>query len=216
MLWTTGGYGFGQALRLVTNLIVARLLSPEAFGLMAIVDTLLIGSQMVSDTGIVQTLVQRREPPGRDLLNTAWAIHALARPRALPPMLALFARPIASEYGSPELVGLLTLCATALMLEGLWSTGKFVAAREMALRRLVIFDLIVQLSGIAIVITCAWIYRSVWALAAGQVLSSTVGLVLSHWDVPAPAARGSSGPASTPKSSRGSVAGFCRARFYCS
>ena len=35
-------------------------------------------------------------------------------------------------------------------------------------------------------IACAWIYRSVWALAAGQVLSSTVGLVLSHWMFPRP------------------------------
>ena len=98
MLWTTGGYGVGQALRLATNLIVTRLLTPEAFGLMAIVDTLLIGAQMVSDTGIVQTLVQRKDPPGRDLLNTAWAIHAL-RGLALFGVLALFARPIASWYG---------------------------------------------------------------------------------------------------------------------
>ena len=77
VLWTTGGYGVSQVLRLATNLIVTRLLTPEAFGLMAIVDTLLIGAQMVSDTGIVQALVQRKDAPDRNLLNTAWTIHAL-------------------------------------------------------------------------------------------------------------------------------------------
>lgn len=188
VIWTTGGYGVDQALRLAANLIVTRLLTPEAFGLMAIVSTLLIGAQMISDTGIVQTLVQRRDPPDRDLLNTAWAIHAL-RGLVLFVVLALLARPIASWYGEPALVGLLTFCATAVLLEGLWSTGKFVATREMALRRLVVFDLVVQLSGLAIMIACAWIYRSVWALAAGLVTSSALGLVLSHWMFPRRGAR---------------------------
>ena len=95
-------------------------------------------------------------------------------------LLALLARPIASWYEEPTLVWLLMVSGGVLILEGLQSTGKFVAAREMALRRLVLFDLLVQLSGIAIVITCAWLYHSVWALVAGQLLSSAVALAASH------------------------------------
>ena len=49
VLWTTGGYGVGQALRLATNLVVTRLLNPEAFGLMAIVNSLLIGAEINSE-----------------------------------------------------------------------------------------------------------------------------------------------------------------------
>jgi O-antigen/teichoic acid export membrane protein len=188
VLWTTGGYGVSQVLRLATNLVVTRLLNPEAFGLMAIVDALLIGAQMVSDTGIVQALVQRKDAPDRNLLNTAWAIHAL-RGLVLFVVLALLARPIASWYGEPALIGLLTVGATSLVLEGLWSTGKFVATREMALKRLVLFELVVQLSGIAFMLACAWIYRSVWALVAGSLVSSAVGLLLSHWMFPRRGAR---------------------------
>ena len=103
---------------------------------MAIVDTLLIGLQMVSDTGIVRRSSSARDPPDRDLLNTAWSIHAL-RGVLLYGALALLARPIASWYGEPTLVGLLTVSGAVLVVEGLQSTGKFVAAREMALRRLV-------------------------------------------------------------------------------
>jgi len=187
-LWTTGGYGVGQALRLATNLVVTRLLNPEAFGLMAIVNSLLIGAEMVSDTGIVQTLVQRTAPPDRELLNTAWAVHAL-RGLLLFLLLALLAGPIASWYGEPLLVGLLTVSAFGLVLDGLCSTGKFVAAREMALRRLVLFDLVVQLSGVAVILAIAWHHRSVWALALGGLLSSAVGLVVSHVMFPRPGAR---------------------------
>src|SRR5262249_22858093 len=179
VLWTTGGYGVGQALRLATNLVVTRLLNPEAFGLMAIVNSLLIGAEMVSDTGIVQTLVQRSAPPDRELLDTAWAVHAL-RGLALFAVLALLSGPIASWYGEPSLVGLLSVSAFALVLDGLCSTGKFVAVREMALRRLVLVDLTVQISGIAVMLAIAWHHRSVWALALSGLVSSGVGLVLSH------------------------------------
>jgi hypothetical protein len=180
----------------------------------AIVDTLLIGLQMVSDTGIVQTLVQRKDPPDRDLLNTAWSIHAM-RGVLLFGALALLARPLASWYGEPTLVGLLTVTGGVLILEGLQSTGKFVAAREMALRRLVLFDLVVQLSGIAIVITCAWLYHSVWALVAGNLLSSAIGLAAST-QCSRFAGRDSPGSASTRRSSCASAGGCSPARSSCS
>jgi O-antigen/teichoic acid export membrane protein len=188
VIWTTGGYGVSQALRLATNLIVTRLLDPEAFGLMAIVNSLLIGAEMVSDTGIVQTLVQRSDPPDRELLNTAWAVHAL-RGLVLFGVLALLSAPIAHWYGEPSLVGLIAVSAFGLVLDGLCSTGKFVAVREMALRRLVLFDLAVQVAGLATLLALAWHHRTVWALALGGLASSAIGLALSHVVFPRRGAR---------------------------
>jgi O-antigen/teichoic acid export membrane protein len=188
VLWTAGGYGVNQAVRLATNLLVTRLLTPEAFGLMAIVNALLIGAQMVSDTGIVQTLVQRADPPDRELLNTAWAVHAL-RGLVLFAALALLSGPIASWYGEPELVGLISFSAFGLVLDGLCSTGKFVAVRELAQRRLVLFDLTVQAAGIATILAIAWSHRSVWALALGGLASQAVALALSHVVFPRRGAR---------------------------
>jgi hypothetical protein len=98
---------------------------------MAIVDTLLIGLQMVSDTGIVQTLVQRRTLRSRSAEHRV--VDPCLRGVLLYGALVLLARPLASWYGEPTLVGLLTVSGVVLILEGLQSTGKFVAAREMAL-----------------------------------------------------------------------------------
>ena len=42
-IWVTAGYGLQQVLRLASNLILTRLLFPEAFGLMAIVQTIMTG-----------------------------------------------------------------------------------------------------------------------------------------------------------------------------
>ncbi len=42
-IWTLVGYGSSQILRLLSNLILTRLLVPELFGLMALVNTFIIG-----------------------------------------------------------------------------------------------------------------------------------------------------------------------------
>jgi O-antigen/teichoic acid export membrane protein len=49
--WAVASGGVTQALRLGTNLILSRLLFPEAFGMMAIVSSVLAGLEMFSDPG---------------------------------------------------------------------------------------------------------------------------------------------------------------------
>ncbi len=49
---TLGGVGGQQFLRLASNLILTRLMFPEAFGLMALIQTFMVGLQMFSDIGI--------------------------------------------------------------------------------------------------------------------------------------------------------------------
>ena len=68
--WTLAGYGVNQALRLGGNLILTRLLFPEAFGLMAIGMTVIYGVGMFADTGITP-IVQNAQGNHPDFLNTA-------------------------------------------------------------------------------------------------------------------------------------------------
>ena len=51
-MFTILGFGTQQAIRFGSNLILARLLFPEAFGTMALVTVLLVGLTMLSDLGI--------------------------------------------------------------------------------------------------------------------------------------------------------------------
>ena len=57
-IWALAEYAGSQVLRLANNLILWRLLHPEAFGLMAIVTSLFIGLYMFTDVGIGQSIVQ--------------------------------------------------------------------------------------------------------------------------------------------------------------
>ena len=75
--WTVGAYGAGQFVRLVSSIALTRLLSPELFGIMTIVNTVRTGVDLLSDVGIGQSIVQNKKAEDPDFYNTAWTIKLL-------------------------------------------------------------------------------------------------------------------------------------------
>src|SRR4030095_13470734 len=75
-LWTVGGYGLSQLLRLAGNIVLARVLFPQAFGLMALIQVFLRGLQMFSDLGVGLSVI-REHRNDSVFLNTAWTAQAL-------------------------------------------------------------------------------------------------------------------------------------------
>src|SRR5688572_3268061 len=60
--WTLGGYGLAQVIRFATSMVVTRLLAPELFAIMLIVNTVRTGAELLSDVGIGQSVI--RSPRG--------------------------------------------------------------------------------------------------------------------------------------------------------
>lgn len=181
--WTLAGYGSSQALRLVNNLILWRLLYPEAFGLMAIVTVCLAGLAMFSDVGIGPSIVQHEHGDDADYLNTAWTIQVI-REFLLCSVAFILAKPIASFYHQPQLATLLPAAALASLISGFNSTRLFTLTRSISLGRLTVLDLASQSLGLLTMIIWAWISRSIWALIVGTVVSNLVRMVLSHTFLP--------------------------------
>ena len=57
---TVGGFGASQIFRLASNLILTRLLFPEAFGMMALIMVFLQGLAMFSDVGTGPAIMQSK------------------------------------------------------------------------------------------------------------------------------------------------------------
>ena len=71
---TVLNFGGHNILRLGSNLILTRILFPEAFGLMALVQVVLAGTEMFSDFGIRGSIVQSSRGDDPVFLNTAWTV----------------------------------------------------------------------------------------------------------------------------------------------
>ena len=177
--WALIGYGATQALRFGSNLVLTRLLVPDMFGLMALVNIVLLGLQLFSDVGIGPSIVQNKRGEDPDFLNTAWTMQ-VSRGAAIWVIGSLAAWPISLFYEQPALAMILPVSSLTALISGFNSTSLFTADRRMDLGRLTIIELIGQIISIIAMISFAAVKPSVWALVIGGLVGAVTKMAMSH------------------------------------
>lgn len=176
--WLVVPYGAQQFLRLVTNIVLTRLLAPEIFGIMLLINSLRTGTELLSDIGIGQSVVRSRNGDDRDFLDVAWTLQVL---RGL--LLTLFAllatAPIAALYDRPDLAPLILAVSPIFLFTGLQSAGIFVAQRKMQLRRRAIYETASTIINSVMSIGLALVIKSAWALVIALVVGTFITTLLS-------------------------------------
>ena len=180
---TLGGVGLSHVLRLGGNLLLARLLFPEAFGIMAIINMFTQGLNMFSDIGIRPAIIQHPRGGEESFLNTAWTIQII-RGIALAVCLCILAWPISRAYGEPQLLSLLPFVGINSALAALSLTAIAHLNRQLILGRQILIDLAGQLASLVTMVVFALIHPSVWALVFGGTASALVSVALSHFALP--------------------------------
>ncbi len=182
-LWVLLGLLGSQLMRLGGNVVLARLLFEEAFGLMALLALVIQGLSMFSDVGIGPGIVHSKRGDDPVYLNTAWTVQVL-RGIVLWIAAALLAGPIAWFYGEPELAVFLPIAALVTILGGLNSTRYFTAERHLALGKRVRNDFLAHAASVVVMILWASFSATVWALVAGQLMQAAVLALTSHLALP--------------------------------
>ena len=180
--WTFIGYGASQALRLASNLILTRLLAPEFFGLMALVNVFIIGLHLFSDIGIGPSIIQNKRGDDPDFLNTAWTMQVI-RGFALWIGCLVIAWPL-SQFYDQQLLWLIPIIGLGTIIDGFNSTSLCTLNRHLALGKLTILEFGSQVIALTVMITWAFFNRTIWALVVGNIVSSLVKMVWSHLLVP--------------------------------
>jgi O-antigen/teichoic acid export membrane protein len=184
--WTVVGFGTSMVLRLAGNIILTRLLFPEAFGMMALVSVFLTGLELFSDIGIGPSIIQHQRGGEPEFVNTAWTVQVL-RGLALTICAMLLSWPVGNLwFQKPALVPLMMAAGSNSLIMGFNSTKLFTANRELAMGRLMALEVFTQALGLAAMVVLALVYRSVWALLLGTYVSSAAKMVLSHVALPGP------------------------------
>ncbi|MEM9414641.1 MAG: oligosaccharide flippase family protein [Planctomycetota bacterium] len=186
--WTIFGHGAGQVLRLGSNIVLAWLLVPSDFGLMALVAIFMQALQMFSDIGIGPSIIQSKRGEDPAFLNTAWSIQVI-RGFFLWGVACLIAYPVSLVW-DPMLLKLLPVVGFTAVIQGFNSTRLLTMNRRLTVGRITVIDLVMQVVTIATMIGVAWfISASVWALVAGGFAGYGAKLILSHTILPGHANR---------------------------
>jgi O-antigen/teichoic acid export membrane protein len=194
--WTLGAFVVELGTKLVSNLVLTRLLFPEAFGLVAASASILTGLALVSDVGIRAVVVQ--SPRGEDdsFLRSAW-VFQIVRGVALWLVLILICFIFSlttvrnlfapsSAFADPQFALLTIVQGFAIVLHGFESTAIALNIRRLNYAPIVLVDLAGKLFPVPVMITVAIYFPSVWALVAGILASNLLRAILSHCIVPGP------------------------------
>jgi O-antigen/teichoic acid export membrane protein len=182
--WVVFGFGSAQLLRFAFNLLLTRLLVPEVFGVMALVNTLLAGLQVFSEVGISLSIIQNRSGDDDRFLNTAWTIQAL-RGLLLWLSSALLAWPVAVFYQTPVLLWLIPAVGVNAAIAGFNSTSLHTLARRIVRGPLAILTLLSYTAGMAVTIVWViWVRADVWGFVIGSIVTSLITLAVSHLLLP--------------------------------
>ncbi len=177
-MWLGVATGAEQALRFLRNIILARILVPEDFGLMALVIAANSAFEAFTEVGVRPCVIQSRRGLEHELLNAAWWFSAV-RGAGLYLVAMLSAPLVSAAYGHPELIPLLRVALVVTILNGLVSPRIHALEKEMRYGRWVIITQGSGVLSVAVAIGTGFWLENVWALVAGLVVGAFSRTALS-------------------------------------
>ena len=198
-LWLGGSNLASQLLRLVSNLVLTRLLVPEAFGLMALANTLYLALVMCSDLGVWQCVVRSARCGDERFLGTAWMVQwsRAALLASVVVLLALVLRthaiqslfPADTVYRDPRAAPMVAAFALAALLQAAESMKLALAMRELRGSELARLEFSSLVASVVTTLLLAALTHSVWAPVIGSLVGTCTRTAMSHWALPGPTSR---------------------------
>src|ERR1700722_19784135 len=167
-LFLVGYLGVSLALRMLSNVVLARLFSPEYFGLMTLLTTVLVGLTLFSHIGLQDSVIQNPRGDEPVFLNTVWTLQFL-RGSGLWLMTILLAWPVALFYHEPRMIALFPVLGLGSVIGGLSSPSLLTLARHMGVGKTSLLELLSQVVNFVVTIIWALIDPSLWALVGGRI-----------------------------------------------
>ncbi|MHB8754120.1 MAG: oligosaccharide flippase family protein [Candidatus Acidiferrales bacterium] len=177
--WLTSGSLVEQTFRFGRNMLLARLLAPEAFGTMAVVVSATSVLASLTEVGAREALIQNPRGCEEGHVGAAWWL-ALGRSVSIYAALFLFAPLISRFYGNGELTVLLRVAAIGLIFEGAISSKAYVAIKELRFQRWAAINHGGGIVGVAITVILSFFVRDVWALVIGYASENAARCALSY------------------------------------
>jgi len=181
-LWVAFGSIVVRSIEFLRSIILARLLSPEIFGLMAIILMVCNGLDTVSNTGFSEAIVQKKIV-NKETTDTAWVISIL-RGCCLAVLLFLCSSFVAAFYHRPELGLFLKIVCVGFIIQGLKNTNTVLYRKELNFKFITISQQITMIFYFFVVVTAAYFLRSVWALIIGQLSIYFCNMIISYYIQP--------------------------------
>ena len=181
-IWLSGARLASNLLATISTLVLARLLLPSDFGLVALGTTTLSILTSITNVSLSEALLQHRDPSNHHFY-TVWTINLL-RGVLIGSVFALIAVPVARFYSDYRLENVMFALGGSAILNGLENPRAIMLTKQLIFWQQFMLQVSQKFVALITSVLIALIYHSYWALIGGILLGQFVGVLVSYTVLP--------------------------------
>ena len=163
---------------LIKIIIIARLLSPNDFGMFGIALLILSIFGTFTQTGSLSALIQKKGKI-ESYLNTAWTL-GLIRGGLIATLVFFLAKPSALFFATPDTEQILRIIGISIVLESLNNIAVIYLHKELKFQKYFKYQFLGTITDVIVTIIAAFFLKSVWALVLGLLAGNLVRCIMSY------------------------------------
>jgi O-antigen/teichoic acid export membrane protein len=180
--WVFASRITGRLFEIAKAVVLARLLTPEDFGLFGLVMLAMATLDILSQTGLNAALIQRKEGL-RGYLDVAWTVQVV-RGSLIAGILFIAAPAVGWFFHEPRVVSLLYFFCIVPILQGFINIGVVYFEKKMEFHKQFTYEAGSNIVSLVVGILLAYVLRSVWALIYANLAGVSMRLILSYVIMP--------------------------------
>lgn len=169
--------------QLASTILLARILTPHDFGLVAMVIALVGFAPMLIDLGTSEASTQKTHITQADISALFWLNIGVAA--ILTVLLAAGSGAVAAFFGEPSLTGIALALSSTFVLTALFTQHYALMRRAMQFRHIAMIDISANLIGSAVSVAMALTGWGYWSLVAKPIVTAALTVVFvwmsCHW-----------------------------------
>lgn len=179
-VWTFLGFGIANVLRLLSSLILTRIFLPEQFGIMAILISLMVGAELLSDVGIQTSIIRNNDSKNTAFFKSAWTL-SVVRGFILCGLLILFSGYFSNIFESDELQQYIMVISFVFILKGFRSTSLALHVKHRKVKVLTKLELTTQVFALITTISLASYFESLWAFICSMIFTEIIFTLSTYY-----------------------------------
>ncbi len=185
--WSSAGEIIAKLIVPVSNMILARILVPEDFGILASINMIVSFVDLFTDSGFAKYIIQSNFDDETELYRYAnvafWTNFLVSCAFWL--LIAIFRNPVSELVGNPGYGKVITIAALQLLITSFSSIQTAIYKRLFDFKTLFITRILAAIVPLLVTVPIAYITRSYWALVVGTLtsafLTAVVLTIKSKW-----------------------------------
>lgn len=167
-----------RLLKTVRTIILARLLSPDDFGIFGIALLVLSTLEVFSQTGYPQALIQKRGEI-KHYLNTAWTV-GLIRGFLIAIVVFFMSKPAAVFFATPDAEKIVRVIVISIIVRSFNNIAVIYFHRELEFQKFFKYRFLGTIADFVVAIAAAFFLKSVWALIYGLLAGNLTRCMMSY------------------------------------